>query len=207
MSRLSPRNRSSSSRSSVMTLIKSSSSRFTGASMRIGRVRIRADSQAFLHDGTGGRVLQELALAGKQVMLNTECRQCSLVKAAQDELLFARISVDVADRENSGHAGLEIFRVDLEGFFLEFQAPVGDGAEFWMQPVERHDVVGRNLERGMSVVGFDHRAAELVMLAVQRQDLSLDELHLARRDQLAHPRDGGGRSAEFGAPMHQREGS
>src|SRR6202034_907462 len=101
MSRLSPRNRSSSSLSSVITLSRSSSRRFMSASMRIRRI---GHTEPLLHDRARGGVLQNLPLLRVQVVLNAEGRQRGLVKAAQNELLLARIGVDVADRENAGDA-------------------------------------------------------------------------------------------------------
>src|SRR5271166_2908064 len=134
MSRLSPRNRSSSRRSSVMTLSRSSRSWFMyrssgcGGRGRRGRVGLQAafgrgDAEPFLHDRARGGVLQELALVRKQMQLNGECRERRLVKARKNQLLFARIGVDVADREDPGDAGLEFLGIDLERLLFELQAP------------------------------------------------------------------------------------
>src|SRR5208337_1416248 len=106
ISRLSPRNKSSSSRSSVINLTRSSSNCFIGLSKRVGS----GYAEALLHDGAGGGV-QELPLFGKQVMLNGERRQGRFMEAAQNQLLLAGIGVDVADREDARHAGLELFGV------------------------------------------------------------------------------------------------
>src|ERR1035438_10154191 len=122
---------SCSSLSSVITLTRSSSSCFIGSSMRAGC----GYAQALLHDGAGGRVLQELPLFREQVMLNTERRQRRLMKSAQDQLLLAGIGVDVADREDARHAGLEFFGVHLECLLLEFDPPFGDRTE--LRVVER----------------------------------------------------------------------
>src|ERR1700734_123030 len=126
MSRLSPRNRSSSSRSRVMTLSRSSSRRFMPALMRIRRI---GNAEPLLHDRARGRVLQKLPLLRVQVVLDAEGRQRRLMKAAQNELLLARIGVDVADRENAGHAGLEVLGVDLERLLLHLEAPLGHRSE------------------------------------------------------------------------------
>src|SRR5271154_4878539 len=114
MSRLSPRNKSSSMRSSVLTLIRSSRSRFTGGSVRAGCGRLRRHAQPLLHDGARGGVLQELALLRKQVVLDAERGQCSLVKAAEDQFLLTGIGVDVADGEDSRHACLKVLGAHFE---------------------------------------------------------------------------------------------
>src|SRR5579863_5885267 len=150
MSRLWPRNKFISSRSSVITLIKSSSSWFIPASVRAGC----RDAQTLLHDGTRGGVLQELPLFGVEVMLDGKSGERSLVKAAQDELLLARIGVDVADREDAGNAGLEFLRIHLERPLLELHAPVGDGTQFRMQPVKGENVLRGQCE--ISSVGRVH---------------------------------------------------
>src|ERR1700688_3948125 len=142
MSRLWPRNRFISSRSSVITLIKSSSNWFIRDSMRIGS----RHAQTFLHDGTRGGVLQELALLGEQVMLDGECGERRFVKAAQDELFLAGIMVDVADGEDAGGAGLEFLGIHLERAFFQIQAPFRDGAQLRMQPVEREYLIGGQLQ-------------------------------------------------------------
>src|ERR1700722_5417121 len=149
MSRLSPRNRSSSRRSSVMTLSRSSSSRFMSALMRTRRI---GNAEPLLHDRTGGGVLQKLPLLRVQVVLDAEGRQRSLVKAAQNQLLLARIGVDVADRENAGHAGLEALSVDLERFLLHLETPVGHGPELGVQAVKRQHVIGGHLQSRVTVV-------------------------------------------------------
>ncbi len=50
-----------------------------------------ATPSRFCMIGTGGGVLQKLALLGKQVMLNRKRRQSRFVKAAQDEFFLAGI--------------------------------------------------------------------------------------------------------------------
>ena len=52
-----------------------------------------------------------------------------LVEAADDQLLLARVGVDVADREDARRRGLEALGVDDDLLSLERQAPVGDRPE------------------------------------------------------------------------------
>ena len=71
--------------------------------------------------------------SGIHVVLHAEGRERGLVEAGQDQLLLARIGVDVADREDARHAGLELLGVDRERLLLEREAPVRDRAELRMQ--------------------------------------------------------------------------
>src|ERR1700679_3112463 len=94
------------------------------------------DAQALLHDRAGGRVLQELALLRKQMVLNGECRQRRLMKAAQYQLLLARIGVDVADREDARHVRLKPLRIDAQRTLFQVQSPLGNRPELRMQAEE-----------------------------------------------------------------------
>src|SRR5450631_2749588 len=113
-----------------------------GASVRLGgRGRLDGDSQPLLHYRTGGGVLQELAFLGKQMMLDPESRERRFVKAAQDQLLLAGIDIDIPDGEDSRHAGLKFFGVDLERLAFQIEAPFGDRAELRVQSVERQNLL------------------------------------------------------------------
>src|ERR1700754_3067983 len=79
-------------------------------------------AEPLMHDRARGRVLQELLLLRKQVMLNGERGERGLVKAGQDQLFLARIGVDIADGEHSRQTGLKLLRVDLQRLFLQLQA-------------------------------------------------------------------------------------
>src|SRR5204862_3907625 len=91
-------------------------------------------SQTLVHQRARGRVLQELLLLRIQMMLDRERGQRRLVESGQDQLLLARIGVDVADRKDPGEAGLELLGVDLERLLLERQSPLGDRSELRVQP-------------------------------------------------------------------------
>src|SRR5256884_2799053 len=80
-------------------------------------------SQTLVHQRARGRVLQELLLLRIQMMLDRERGERRLVESGQDQLLLARIGVDVADRKDPGEAGLELLGVDLERLLLERQSP------------------------------------------------------------------------------------
>src|SRR5450432_666970 len=98
------------------------------------------DAQALLHDGTRGGVLQKLPFFREQVMLDGERGERGFMKTAQDELLLAGISIDVADCENSRNAGLKFFGIHFERALFQFHAPLCDGPELWMQAIEGEHV-------------------------------------------------------------------
>src|ERR1700684_538106 len=97
--------------------------------MRAVARRIGGDTKPLLHDRAGGGVLQELPLLRIEWMLNSERSEARFVEAAQDQLLLTRVGIDVADREDAGHAGLEVLGVHLKRLFLHFETPLGDGTE------------------------------------------------------------------------------
>ena len=65
-------------------------------------------------------------LPGEHLRRRTEGRECRFVKAAQDQLLLARVGVHVTDREDALDAGLELLGVDDKLLAFHRQAPVGD---------------------------------------------------------------------------------
>src|SRR6185312_12563067 len=99
------------------------------AARRAARPSGRGHTQTLLHGGTRGRVLQKLLLGRIEMMLDGEGRQRRLVKARQDQLLLARVGVDVADREDPGNVRLKLLGVDLDGLAGKLEAPLGDRAE------------------------------------------------------------------------------
>jgi hypothetical protein len=137
-----------------------------------------------------------------------EGRERRLVEPAQNQLLLARVVIDVADRENPGNAGLEFLSVHLECFLLELEPPFGHRAELGMQPKKREHLVGGNLVGRLSIVGLHDHPGELrrsvgVPLAVDRRRVPLEKLHFAGGDQLAHAGHGRGRRTKFRTTMHQ----
>src|SRR4029077_8142757 len=109
-------------------------------------------SQTLMHHRARGGVLQELFLLGIQVVLNRERGQRRLVEPGQDQLLLARVGIDVADGEDAGHAGLELLGVDLQRALLQSEPPLGDRPELRMQPEEHQQLVG--LECAQAAAGL-----------------------------------------------------
>ena len=80
-----------------------------------------------MHDWAGGRVLQKHPLIRVQVFLHAKCGQRRLVKPAQDQLLLARVGVDVADGEDARYVGFELLGVDCQLLALDAQGQRGTG--------------------------------------------------------------------------------
>ena len=161
-----------------------------------------SDPQPFLHDRARRGVLQELAFMRKQVVLDSERGQCGFVKAAQNQFLLSGIRVDVADREDSRHAGLEILGMHLECLLFELEAPFGDRTQFRVQSKECQHLIGRQPQRA-SIVGLYADTGQFVVVAMQRDRVTFYQLHLAGGHQFAHARDGCRCRPKFRAPMHQ----
>src|ERR1700712_3746409 len=89
----------------------------------------RRGAEQLVQLGARRRVLQRLRALRMDELADREGGERRLVEAADDELLLARISVDVADREDARRRSLEAGRVDDDLLLLERQAPVGDRAE------------------------------------------------------------------------------
>ena len=145
------------------------------------------------------------------MMLDGECGERCLVKAAQDELLLAGVGVDVADGMDAGHAGLEFFRVHLQRLLLEIETPLRDRPELRMQSEKCEHMISGNLQGGEAVLGLQNRAGQpgrpRGRVAVQRRDMPFDQPHLAGGHQVAHAGHRGRRSAKLRAPMHQGQGA
>ena len=107
-----------------------------------------------MHDRTRGGVLQELLLLGIQMVLHAKCRQRRFVKARQDELLLARIGIDVAHGKDTGDAGLELLAVDFQSFAVELEFPLRDRSQLGVQTEEGEQLIG--LESVQRAIGpFD----------------------------------------------------
>src|SRR5579863_490935 len=158
MSRLSPRKRFTSSGSSSSTSSRSANwallvnSAKTGLrpsgsgpgplhGLLAGSSDSIRDTQPLMHDRAGGRVLEELPLLRKEMMLDRESGERSFVEARQDELFLAGIGVDVTHGEDPRQARLELLRVDPESLLLELESPFGDRSELRMQAEEDQEML------------------------------------------------------------------
>src|SRR5450631_1730519 len=107
----------------------------------------RRDAEQLVQLGARRRVLQRLRAIGMNELADRERGERRFVEAADDELLLARIGVDIADREDPRRRGLEARRVDDELLLLERQAPVGDRPELRAPAEEHEEHVERQLAR------------------------------------------------------------
>ena len=108
-----------------------------------------------------------------------------LMKTAQNEFLFARIAVDIANCENALCAALEFLRIDRDQILFEVQPPVSNRPELHCQTKKRkHDIALQR--RCRTVLGANARRLQLAVLPVQFHDLTDQEIHLATLHQCAH---------------------
>src|SRR6266568_9452512 len=89
------------------------------------RRALSAHAELLLQAGRGGGVLEHQLLVREHVVIGLLRHQRRLVEAAQDELDFPRIPIDVADGENPGLVGLEACGVDRNKLALaQLDAPL-----------------------------------------------------------------------------------
>jgi len=111
------------------------------------------------------------------------------------------IGVDVADRKNAGHAGLES-RKSRPGtrLFSSAMPQFATGPSFIGQAEERQHRIARDLRNGV-VVAFDRGACEYTVLAFKARDLTDLQIHLPGGDQRTHLFDAVRRGAEIVTPV------
>src|SRR6185312_4077000 len=120
-------------------------------------VDLRGDAQSLLHDRARGGVLEKLLLLRIEMVLDRERRERGLVKPRKNELLLARVGVDVTHGKDAGQASLNFLGIDPQGLLLELDAPFRDGPELRVQPEEYEQVIAVDLHDG-AVRRFDVHA-------------------------------------------------
>src|SRR5438128_5594456 len=83
----------------------------------------RRDAEQLVQLGARRRVLQRLRALRVDELADRERGKRRFMEAADDELLLARVGVDVADGEDPGRRGLEARRVDDDLLLLQREAP------------------------------------------------------------------------------------
>src|ERR1700733_4378250 len=171
-----------------------------------GRLRrLRRHAELLLQVRRRRGVLEHQALVRINVVVRPLCHQRAFVEAGQYELELARIPIDVADRENAGHAGFERRGFDWnELVVLELKTPIGDRAEFHGQAEERQQRVDRKVMH-RAVVAFDDRIADLAIRALKLRHLPDQQIDLPFGHERHHLVDAVGSGAELVAPVHERE--
>ena len=76
------------------------------------------------------RVLQENAFFRIHVFGSSESSQRAFMETGQDQFLFARINVDIADGKNARDVGFEAGSVHNDLFSFERQAPIRNRSEY-----------------------------------------------------------------------------
>src|SRR6266568_4525362 len=160
-----------------------------------------AHAELLLQAGRGSGVLEHQLLVREHVVIGPLRHQRRLVEAAQDELDFPRIPIDVADGENPGLVGLEACGVDRNELALtQVDTPLRHRPELHGEPEERqHGFAGERHTR--SVGALDQSARERAAAALERRDLPEQEIDLSLLDERMHLVDAVGRRAERVAPM------
>ena len=83
------------------------------------------------------------------------------METGQDQFLFARINVDIADGKNARDVGFEAGSVHNDLFSFERQAPIRNRSEFRLQAEENEQVFSRNAASdavGAGDLNFGHLA-------------------------------------------------
>src|SRR5882672_11294337 len=125
------------------------------------------NAEPLMHDRARRRVLQKLFLLRKQVVLDGERRQRGLVEAGQDQLLLARVGIDIANGEHARQAGLEFLGIHPQGLLLQLQPPLRNRAELRRQAEEDEHVIG--IQRmGLAALQLDVHTLEHIALTDER---------------------------------------
>jgi hypothetical protein len=123
------------------------------------------------------------------------------VEARQNQLLLARIGVDVAHREHARDVGLEFLGVDGDLLAVQHQAPFGDRTELGRQAVEHQQRIERHAARQPS--SEVTRISVSLPSASSKPDLPDHLLHPAFRTARASWRHWRGAPREPVAPVQQ----
>ena len=107
------------------------------------------------------------------------------MKARKNQFFLAGIDVDVADRENTGNIGHELFGIDDDLAAVDFQSPIGDRPQFGRQTVKYQQAVQRNAS-GDAIQTGDLDFRQLAVFYIETGDLSGDGLHAEILAQCFH---------------------
>ena len=122
----------------------------------------RFDTQNLVKLGRRRGVLQEHTLFREDVVASGKGSERTFMEARQDELLLARIGIDVANSEDTRDVRFKASRVDNDLLTFQGEAPVFDRAKLGLQAKEDQEVVKRNTTR-YAVGTSDEYFGELVI--------------------------------------------
>jgi hypothetical protein len=115
-------------------------------------------------------------LVRENIGRRAECRQRRFVKARQDQLLLARIGIDIAHREDAGHVGFKLLGIDANLFALDFEAPLGNWPELRRKAEEHQQVI--EFERPCHAVATCHLdTMECFVIVFEAAYLAHETLH------------------------------
>ena len=124
------------------------------------------------------------------------------METGQNQFLFARINVDIADSKNAGDVGFEAGRVHNDLFSFERQAPIRNRTEFGLQAEENEQVFGRNTASDAVGAG-DLNLGHLAVFFREACDLTDFKLHFPVVAELFHLAHRGRSSSEAFSAVNQ----
>src|SRR3954452_24184013 len=134
----------------------------------------RRDAEQLVQLAARRRVLQGLRALWMDELADRERGERRLVEAANDELLLARIGVDVADCEDPRRRRLEARRADDDLLLLQRQPPVDDRPELRAPAEQDEECVERHIAR-IAVAAEDGEGGEPAVLLDRRFGQAGDE--------------------------------
>ena len=124
------------------------------------------------------------------------------METGQNQFLFTRINVDIADSENARDIGFEAGSVHNDLFSFERQAPIRNRSEFRLQAEENEQVFSRNAASdavGAGDLNFGH----LAVFLRKAGNLTDFKLHFPVVAKLFHLANRGRRSSEAFSAVDQ----
>ena len=100
------------------------------------------DTQPFMHDRTGRRVLHMHLLVRLNALLDRERGERGFMEAAKNQFLLSRVEIDVAHGVDTRLRRLEFLGIDIDRFPIDIESPFGDGAQLRRETEEYQDMIG-----------------------------------------------------------------
>src|SRR6185312_12922226 len=163
---------------------------------------ILKSSSAQSRHAAGRGIFEMQRLAGKDERSRRMRGERRLGEAGEYKFELSRVSRDIADREDAGHAGGAARRRDADVAALEVESPFGDRSEIHRQAEEGQQHV-RLEPAALAFQAVDQDRAQARALAFERRELEGDdEVDGTLRRQRFEAGRTFRRGAEFRPPMH-----
>ena len=124
------------------------------------------------------------------------------METGQNQFLFTRINVDIADSENARDIGFEAGSVHNDLFSFERQAPISNRSEFGLKTEENQQMLSRNTASD-AVGAVDLNFGHLTVFFREAGDLADFKLHFPIVAKLFHLADRGRSSSEAFPAVNQ----